>query len=74
MQHVLRAGRQQGELDPRDGWPAFVRAVRPLAFVAENVPALASRKFAAYVEQVITGPLITARRETAAVLSAPICR
>ncbi|RJK92516.1 DNA (cytosine-5-)-methyltransferase [Vallicoccus soli] len=54
------AGRQRGQLDPRDGWPAFVRAVRavrPLAFVAENVPALTSRKFAAYVEQVITGPL-----------------
>jgi len=41
------AGRQRGELDPRDGWPAYVRAVRavrPLAFVAENVPALASKK------------------------------
>ena len=54
------AGRQRGELDPRDGWPAFVRAVgavRPRAFVAENVPALASRKFDGYVNQVITGPL-----------------
>ena len=54
------AGRQHGEFDSRDGWPAFVRAVRrvqPRAFVAENVPALASRKFAGYVEQVITGPL-----------------
>jgi DNA (cytosine-5)-methyltransferase 1 len=54
------AGRQHGRLDPRDGWPAFVRAVRtvrPRAFVAENVPALTSGKFASYVEQVITGPL-----------------
>lgn len=54
------AGRQRGQLDPRDGWPTFVRAVRavrPRAFVAENVPALASRKFASYVDQVITGPL-----------------
>ncbi|MCL3863004.1 DNA (cytosine-5-)-methyltransferase [Actinotalea sp. K2] len=54
------AGRQRGQLDPRDGWPAYVRAVRavrPLAFVAENVPALASKKFADYVEQTITGPL-----------------
>ena len=54
------AGRQRGQLDPRDGWPAFVRAVRavrPRAFVAENVPALTSAKFASYVEQVITGPL-----------------
>ena len=54
------AGRQRGQLDPRDGWPAFVKAVRhirPRAFVAENVPALASKKFASYVEQVIIGPL-----------------
>lgn len=54
------AGRQRGELDPRDGWPAYVRAVRavrPRAFVAENVPALTSKKFAPYVEQVLTGPL-----------------
>ncbi len=54
------AGRQRGHLDPRDGWPAFVKAVKavqPRAFVAENVLALASRKFASYVEQVITGPL-----------------
>jgi len=54
------AGRQRGHLDPRDGWPAFVKAVKavqPRAFVAENVPALASRKFASYVDQVITGPL-----------------
>jgi len=54
------AGRQRGKLDPRDGWPAFVTAVntvRPAAFVAENVPALASKKFAAYVKQVIINPL-----------------
>lgn len=33
-------GKRLGSDDPRDGWPAFVRAlreVRPLAFVAENV-------------------------------------
>ena len=59
-QPFSNAGRQRGVLDPRDGWPAYVRAVRavrPLAFVAENVPALASKKFAGYVEQVITEPL-----------------
>ena len=54
------AGRQRGKLDPRDGWPAFVTAVKtvqPAAFVAENVPALASKKFAVYVKQVIINPL-----------------
>ncbi|WP_182348726.1 metalloregulator ArsR/SmtB family transcription factor [Tomitella gaofuii] len=59
-QPFSNAGRQKGVLDPRDGWPAYlraVRAVRPLAFVAENVPALVSKKFTDYVEQLITGPL-----------------
>ena len=54
------AGRQRGKLDPRDGWPAYVAAVKtvqPAVFVAENVPALASRKFEAYVRQVIITPL-----------------
>jgi DNA (cytosine-5)-methyltransferase 1 len=38
-------GKRLGAIDPRDGWPAFVRvleAVRPVAFVAENVAGLAS--------------------------------
>lgn len=54
------AGRQQGEDDSRDLWPAFVDCVlatRPLAFVAENVPALATRKFATYVQRQILDPL-----------------
>jgi DNA (cytosine-5)-methyltransferase 1 len=54
------AGRQRGELDPRDMFPEFVRAVlelSPQAFVAENVPALASAKFAAYVDEIILRPL-----------------
>jgi DNA (cytosine-5)-methyltransferase 1 len=54
------AGRQRGELDDRDMWPEFVRAVteiRPRAFVGENVPALASSKFATYVNDAITAPL-----------------
>lgn len=54
------AGRQRGEFDPRDMFPEFVRAVvelSPQAFVAENVPALASAKFAGYVDDVILGPL-----------------
>jgi DNA (cytosine-5)-methyltransferase 1 len=54
------AGRQRGELDPRDMFPEFVRAVlelSPQAFVAENVPALASAKFAAYLDEVVLTPL-----------------
>lgn len=38
-------GKRLGTEDPRDGWPAFVRAlceIRPLAFVAENVAGFAS--------------------------------
>jgi hypothetical protein len=53
------AGRQQGYADSRDGWPAFVDAVlrvSPAAFVAENVPALASAKFADYVSRMILAP------------------
>ncbi len=54
------AGRQGGGADSRDMWPEFVRCVRsvqPQAFVAENVPALASRKFAGYVRTQILEPL-----------------
>lgn len=59
------AGRQRGEFDPRDMFPQFVRAVlelSPAAFVAENVPALASAKFAGYVDEVISKPLQTRYR------------
>lgn len=54
------AGRQQGKDDQRDMWPELVRcvrAIRPRAFVAENVPALASKKFAEYVRTHIIGAL-----------------
>ncbi|RJO76691.1 DNA (cytosine-5-)-methyltransferase [Nocardia panacis] len=50
------AGRQKGADDTRDMWPELVRcirAVKPRAFVAENVPALASKKFAPYVQSQI---------------------
>ncbi|MCZ2830780.1 DNA (cytosine-5-)-methyltransferase [Modestobacter sp. VKM Ac-2986] len=63
-QPFSNAGRQQGHLDPRDCWPATVKAIRaiqPVAFVAENVPALASTKFAQYVREVITEPLERSR-------------
>lgn len=54
------AGRQRGAEDERNMWPAFVESVlatRPLAFVAENVPALASTKFQEYVRSEILEPL-----------------
>ena len=54
------AGRQGGADDVRDMWPEFVRcvkAVRPQAFIAENVPALASKKFETYVRSQILQPL-----------------
>lgn len=54
------AGKQLGPLDPRDMWPEFVRAVldvRPRAFVAENVAALAHQRFDKYREEVILKPL-----------------
>lgn len=54
------SGRQLGSEDVRDMFPEFVRAVReiePLAFVAENVPALLQTKFESYVEQTVRRPL-----------------
>jgi len=54
------AGRQKGAADPRDMVPEFTRAVmeaRPRVFQMENVPALAQRKFSAYVESSILTPL-----------------
>jgi DNA (cytosine-5)-methyltransferase 1 len=39
-------GKRLGARDTRDGWPAFLRALdalRPAAFLAENVPGLAAR-------------------------------
>jgi DNA (cytosine-5)-methyltransferase 1 len=54
------SGRQLGKDDVRDMWPEFVRAVlqiEPLAFVAENVPALCAAKFESYVQSTILKPL-----------------
>lgn len=54
------AGRQRGDEDERNMVPEFVRAVRairPLAFVAENVAALAGPKFAPYLQKAFFGPL-----------------
>lgn len=55
------AGRQRGRDDSRNMLPEFVRAVQatePLAFVCENVPALAGPKFAPYLREAFLGPLV----------------
>lgn len=67
------AGRQRGEGDERNMLPQFVRAVeevRPLAFVAENVAALAGPKFAPYLKSAFLGPLSKDYRVTQFKLSA----
>jgi DNA (cytosine-5)-methyltransferase 1 len=54
------AGRQRGKGDVRDMFPELVRAVlalKPEAFVAENVPGLKAKKFENYIRTVVTGPL-----------------
>lgn len=54
------AGRQRGHEDERNMLPEFVRAVqtvRPLAFVAENVVALAGPKFGPYLREHFLTPL-----------------
>lgn len=54
------AGRQKGADDDRNLWPEFVRCVRtvrPRAFIAENVPALSTKKFADFVKNEIVGAL-----------------
>lgn len=54
------AGRQKGARDGRNLLPDFVRsvlAVRPHAFVAENVAALAGPKFQSYLRRSFYGPL-----------------
>lgn len=59
-QPFSHAGYQSGANDVRDMFPQFVNAVKsiqPRVFVAENVPGLASKKFAKYVEETILLPL-----------------
>ena len=54
------AGKQRGKNDVRDMIPEFVRCVQeiePLAFVAENVPGLTSKKFKLYLQETLFQPL-----------------
>lgn len=54
------AGKQNGNKDDRDMWPAFIHALLtllPEVFVAENVPGLLGPKFRQYVNEVILAPL-----------------
>ena len=49
-------GKQRGEADPRNGWPAFLRAaraLRPVVVAAENVPGMESGKLLAYRDCII---------------------
>jgi DNA (cytosine-5)-methyltransferase 1 len=49
-------GKQLGSGDPRDGWPAFLRVletVQPVAFVAENVEGVASRRRRSHFEALV---------------------
>jgi DNA (cytosine-5)-methyltransferase 1 len=67
------AGRQRGHQDERNMLPEFVRAVdesQPLAFVCENVPALAGPKFAPYLKREFLDPLSERYRVTSFKLSA----
>jgi DNA (cytosine-5)-methyltransferase 1 len=59
-QPFSHAGYRSGADDVRDMFPQLIRAViaiKPRVFVAENVPGLATKRFAKYVEETIFGPL-----------------
>jgi DNA (cytosine-5)-methyltransferase 1 len=67
------AGKQIGAADPRNMWPEFVRcvlAVKPRAFVAENVPGLMDEKFSGFVDENIISPLSNSYTITKFVLRA----
>lgn len=67
------AGRQRGHEDARNLLPEFVNcvvAVRPRAFVAENVPAIDGPKFAPYLRRAFHRPLGKSYHVTKFVLSA----
>lgn len=54
------AGKQKGSNDVRDMIPEFVRCVKeiqPMAFVAENVAGLTSKKFKQYLQSTLYSPL-----------------
>jgi DNA (cytosine-5)-methyltransferase 1 len=67
------AGRQRGHEDERNLLPEFVRcvlAVRPQAFIAENVAALAGPKFASYLGSSFYEPLAKTYHVTSFLASA----
>jgi DNA (cytosine-5)-methyltransferase 1 len=54
------AGRQKGQEDERNLFPEFIRAVlaiKPLAFLAENVRALGNKKFKPFLHNNVLSPL-----------------
>lgn len=67
------AGYQGGSNDGRDMLPEYVRAVkeiRPVVFVAENVPALVSAKFEPYLRSTLLTPLSAEYQTTVILLRA----
>lgn len=51
-----RAGKGAGEFDPRDGWPAAIKAVekvRPRAFLFENSDAMLDAKHLTYTRRIV---------------------
>lgn len=59
-QPFSHAGNRRGAEDVRDMIPELVRAVlavRPAAFVCENVPGLATKRFKPYLEENVFAPL-----------------
>ena len=59
-QPFSHAGYRIGAGDVRDMFPQLIKAVKrilPRAFVAENVPGLATQKFSTYVEDTVMAPL-----------------
>lgn len=55
-QPFSQAGMHRGSADPRDGWPAAIRAVReikPRGFIFENVIGMARSKFRSYTDAIL---------------------
>ncbi len=55
-QPFSQAGNHEGRKDPRDMFPAFIRAVRevhPKAFIVENVKGILRRNFRPYLDYVV---------------------
>jgi DNA (cytosine-5)-methyltransferase 1 len=66
-------GKRLGAEDPRDGWPAFLRAlseIKPRAFIAENVAGFAAGERKSHFDALLTELRSLGFRVTAQVLNA----